>query len=234
MIALSVILPTYNEAENLPPLVKAIAAIFQAHNINGEIIVVDDNSPDGTGQIADDLSKQYPVRVVHRPGKLGLATAALDGFRKGRGEILCIMDVDGSHPPAAIVDMFEVLRRRPEMDCVVGSRYVPGGATKGWPFYRHLASWLARAVAWPITSVRDSTSGFLMFRCGLVSKLRAVGGFKIGLEILCLLPAARVAEVPITFNDRAAGQSKMGRKEITAYLRHLPGLYKRRFLKFQG
>jgi dolichol-phosphate mannosyltransferase len=114
----------------------------------------------------------------------------------------------------------------------VGSRFVPGGATQGWPFYRHFASWLARAVAWPVTSVRDSTSGFLMFRRGLVSKLRSVGGFKIGLEILCLLPAARVAEVPITFSDRAAGASKMSQKEIIAYLKQLPGLYRRRFLRF--
>ena len=227
----SVVLPTYNEAQTLPRMIERIAAAFRSMGINGEILVVDDNSPDGTGDLADSLSLKFPVRTIHRPGKAGLASAALAGFREASAPLIALMDSDGSHPPEALSAMEKILRERTDIDCVVGSRFVYGGETRGWPFYRHMASALARAVVLPLTSVRDSTSGFFMFRRYLVGRLREVGGFKIGLELFARVPSRKILEVPISFADRAAGKSKLGGGVIRAYLEQLVSLYR---LKLTG
>src|SRR5512144_218387 len=123
---LSIVIPTYNERDRLENLVQIVSDVFRAHRVAGQLVVVDDNSPDGTGALADRLAQQYPLRVVHRAGKLGLGTAVIDGFHDADSDILGVMDGDLSHPPDFVPAMRSVLRETCS-DMVVGSRYIAGG-----------------------------------------------------------------------------------------------------------
>ena len=226
---LSVVLPTYNERDRLTELVDSIFAAWDdaaAHAFGPiDVIVVDDNSPDGTGAHADVLARDHRMRVIHRPEKMGLASAVLDGFAIARGEIVAVMDADLSHPPHLLVQMCETLDRT-GADICVGSRYVSGGGTDDWSLWRltlsHIACWLAR----PLTSVHDATSGFLVARREHVQDVRSgTRGFKIGLELLVRSAPCSVCEVPYVFVGRTAGKSKMGPRECVRYLRQLANLY---------
>ena len=218
---ISIVVPTYNESEGLPKFVEAVFAVLEQHGIKAEMVIVDDNSPDGTGRVADELAQRFSLRVLHRPGKLGLASAVVDGFNLASGGILGIMDADLSHAPEALPRMLEALRSG-EADLAVGSRYVPGGGTEGWPFRRRFTSVAACWLARPLTGVRDATSGFLLMRREVVQGVRLNPiGFKIGLEIIAKGRYERCVEVPYIFRDRFAGKSKFGRREILAYLRQL-------------
>lgn len=220
----SIVVPTYNEAEGLPRLVEAVFAALRECDIDAEMVIVDDNSPDGTGAVADELATQFKVRVLHRQGKLGLASAVVDGFRLANGGILGVMDADLSHAPSAVPRLVKVIQSG-EADLAVGSRYVPGGGTEGWPFRRRFTSTAACWLARPFTGVRDATSGFLFMRREVVDgvQLNPIG-FKIGLEIIAKGRYRRCVEVPYVFRDRFAGQSKFGKKEIIAYVRQLASL----------
>src|SRR3954468_7608192 len=123
---LSIVVPTYNERTRLGELVEAVFQVFATHGIDGELVIVDDGSPDGTGALADDLATQHRIRVVHRPGKLGLGTAVVDGFAAASGDILGVMDADLSHPPEALPRLLAALEGA-SADMAIGSRYVPGG-----------------------------------------------------------------------------------------------------------
>ncbi len=225
---ISIVVPTYNEAEGLRQFVVAAFAVLEAHGITAEMVIVDDNSPDGTGEIADTLAQRYNLRVLHRPGKLGLASAVVDGFRFASGNILGIMDADLSHAPEALPRMLKALQGS-GADLAVGSRYIPGGGTEGWPLKRRITSLVACYLARPFTSVRDATSGFLLFRREVVEgvSLNPIG-FKIGLEIIAKGRYNSCVEVPYTFRDRLAGKSKFGRREVASYLRQLASLAKDR------
>ncbi len=219
---LSVVIPTYNEAENIKPQVERIC---KAMPKGIEIIIVDDNSPDGTGKIADKLAKKYPVRVIHRAGKSGLADAVIEGFNHARGEFLGCMDADQSHPPELLPKLLETVRNG--ADIAVASRKVGNGRTIGWGPYRHLMSWFATALAWPLTSIKDRTSGYMVFRKKILEgiKLNPVG-YKIVLEVVVRSRSKRVVEVPFTFINRKTGQSHTNKKIILEYLRHLGRLYR--------
>jgi dolichol-phosphate mannosyltransferase len=228
---LSIIVPTYNERERLEDLVAAVSDVFSAHRIRGEIVVVDDNSPDGTGAIADSLTLRFPVQVVHRPGKLGLGSAVIEGFRRSRGATLGVMDADLSHPPSILPGMFAALRAL-DVDVVVGSRYIPGGASKDWPFLRLAMSRFACVLAWPLTPVRDATSGlFLVKRAAVEGTAISAAGFKICLELIMRSRIGSIAEIPYVFADRAAGESKMTLREALGYFVQLRDLYLVRFAK---
>lgn len=228
---LSIVIPTYNERERLEHVVAAVTASFAAHHIDGEIVVVDDNSPDGTGQIADELRARFPLRVVHRPGKAGLGSAVMDGFAVATGRVLGVMDADMSHPPAIIPALFATLQAL-GVDMVVGSRYVPGGAWRNWPFPRVVMSRVACALARPLTPVHDAMSGLFVVRREAVEGVRiAAAGFKIGLELLLRSRIASVAEIPYVFADRVGGQSKMSRREATQFLFQLRALYGWKFVR---
>lgn len=228
---LSLVVPTYNERARLGELVAAVSEVFLRHAIAGEVVVVDDNSPDGTGDVADELAGSYPVHVVHRPGKLGLGSAVMDGFRVARAPVVGVMDADFSHPPAAIPYLLDVLRDT-GADAVVGSRYIAGGSVQNWPLARLLMSRFACVLAWPLTPVRDATSGFFLIRRSVVQGVTIeAGGFKICLELLLRSPVGSVAEVPYGFVDRAAGESKMSLREALGYFRQLRQLYG---VKLQG
>ena len=223
----SIVIPTYNEAGGIERLIEAVDAVFKQNALEGEIIVVDDNSPDGTGAIVDRLSERYPVRCLHRPGKLGLSSGVIDGWKFARpeSEALGAMDADFSHDPRVITQMVRALESG--YDLAIGSRYVPGGGIENWPWRRKVTSLVAIALAKPLTSIRDITSGFFMVRRSSLEDVELDSiGFKIGLEVIAKARYRKAIEVPYVFTDRVAGSSKLNQSEIFNYLRQLGRIYR--------
>jgi len=218
---LLVILPTYNEAENIEAMVRAVLKTDGAH-----VLVVDDNSTDGTGGIADRLaSENGAVRVLHRSGKLGLASAYIDGFHEGlqRGyDFIQQMDCDFSHDPADISRLLEVMQTR-GADLVIGSRYVRGGRIEGWPLARHVLSKFGNLYARLVLSgtIKDWTGGFNLFRAEVLREIINEKEFAVGYAFLVELKyhsmqkGFKVEEIPIIFRERTAGESKMGKNIVT-------------------
>ena len=216
-----VIIPTYNEAENLPRIVPRV--LEQGENI--DVLVVDDASPDGTGDLADGLVEEHPgrVRVLHRPGKEGLGRAYRAGFRLGLEEgydVLFEMDADFSHPPDALPTLIAMLD---EADVVVGSRYVEGRVTVvNWPMSRLLVSYFGSLYARYITGmpVRDGTGGFNGWRRDVLEKVdldrvQSNGyAFQIELKFRAWKSGFRLVESPILFTERDTGSSKMSKRIV--------------------
>jgi len=216
-VSLIVVTPTYNEAENLPRLVSALLTL-PLENIS--ILVVDDNSPDGTGRIADRLAAEHPrnVEVIHRPGKLGLGTAYVTGFQRAiemGAEAIGQMDTDFSHPPEMLPVMLETLQ---SFDVVLGSRYVAGGGVeKSWPLWRTGLSGFGNLYARLILGlpIQDITGGFKIWRretlLGIpLEQIRSNGyAFQIEMTYLAVLLGYTFKELPFYFPDRKWGQSKM-------------------------
>jgi dolichol-phosphate mannosyltransferase len=223
--ALSIVVPTYNERDRLADLVASVFRAYAAAGLPAELIIVDDNSPDGTGALADELAARHRLRVIHRTGKLGLGTAVIAGFEAAAAPIVGVIDADLSHPPDLLPRMLAAMRSA-SADIVIGSRYIPGGGTRNWPFGRLVLSRLACVLARPLTPVRDATSGFFLIRRDLARGVRIeAGGFKICLELLVRGRLATVIEVPYVFEGRTAGESKMNLKEALGYLRQLRDLW---------
>ena len=225
--ALSVVVPTYNERTRIEELVAAIFDVFAGRGIDGELVIVDDNSPDGTGALVDALMPQHAPRlkVVHRAGKLGLGTAVMEGFLAATAPVVGVMDADFSHPPSVLPRLLDTLHST-GVDVVIGSRYIRGGDAQNWPFLRLLLSRVACMLAWPLTPVRDATSGFFLIRRAVVDGVVIqAGGFKICLELLMRSPVRSVAEVPYVFVDRTVGRSKMTLREALGYFGQLRTLY---------
>lgn len=219
--ALSIVVPTYNEHDRLADLVEAVFAAYADHGITGELIVVDDNSPDGTGALADALAARHRIIVIHRAGKLGLGTAVIEGFTAATAPVVGVIDADMSHPPALLPRMLAAMQAA-AADAVVASRYIPGGGTRNWERSRLAMSRVACLMARGLTPIRDATSGFFLIRRELATNVRiSAGGFKICLELLVRSRPASVVEVPYVFVGRTAGESKMNVKEATGYLRQL-------------
>ncbi len=226
----SIVVPTYNEAGGIERLIVSLNDLFITHKLDGEIVVVDDNSPDGTGAIVDGLAAKYPVRCLHRAGKMGLSSGVIDGWKFARPDSVALgaMDADFSHDVNALPAMVEALASG-EYGLAIGSRYVPGGGIENWPVHRKITSLVAIALAKPLTPVRDITSGFF-----LVSRRALEGveldpiGFKIGLEVIAKAHYGRALEVPYVFTDRVAGTSKLNQNEILNYLRQLGRIYRGR------
>lgn len=222
----SVIVPTYNEKENLEPLATQLLAL----PVDVHVIVVDDNSPDGTGEIADRLAGESDGRlsVIHRAGKLGLGTAYIAGFRcalSNGAELICTMDADFSHNPRYIPAMVEKIGQG--YDLVIGSRYVIGGGTSGCTLKRKLLSWGANAFARVLLGLHahDTTAGF---RCYRREVLEDVGldtikadGYSFLVEMLYHVQSRgwRVGEVPIIFENRQQGVSKISQGEVVRAIR---------------
>ncbi len=213
-----VVLPTYNEAENLPRMVDAL--LSQPVD-DLAILVVDDNSPDGTGKIAEDLSNSKPgkVNVLHRPGKQGLGRAYVAGFTRALemgADYIVEMDSDFSHPPSAVPQM---VAKMADYDVVVGSRYVPGGSVdRNWSAYRKLLSWWGSRVYAPVIlglSVHDATGGFKCFRRMALQSIDLEGvrsngyTFQVEMNYICHRKGFRIYELPFHFEDRTLGKSKM-------------------------
>jgi glycosyltransferase involved in cell wall biosynthesis len=230
--SLSLVVPTYNERDRLGELVRAVFDGYARAHVGGELVIVDDNSPDGTGQLADDLATRDAIRVVHRAGKLGLGTAVIEGFNAATAPVVGVIDADLSHPPDLIPRMFAVMQRH-AADIVIGSRYIDGGGTRDWELSRLAMSRFACLLARGLTPVRDATSGLFLIRRELARGVSiSAGGFKICLELLIRSQPSRVIEVPYVFVGRTAGESKMNLKEATGYLTQLRDL--RRFQRLHG
>ncbi len=223
---LSIIVPTYNESRNIEELLRRLFTALKPNYTQYEVLVVDDNSPDGTAQIAEALKSKFDVRVVKRPRKIGLASAVLNGFKLASGDILCVMDADLSHPPEAVPEMYKAISE-PDVDIVIGSRRVEGGGATNWPWFRQFGSTFAQLLAKPITGVKDNTSGFFMIKKKVLegADISPIG-FKILLEILAKGNYSKIKEIPIVFNDREGGKSKLGMKQIFEYLKQLSLIYK--------
>lgn len=226
---LSLVIPTYNERENIPSLVEEVFAVLDSAGIPAELIVVDDDSPDGTAAAARALEGPRPVRTLVRRGERGLATAVLAGFGAARGEVLGVMDADLSHPASALPALYRAVVQE-GAQIAVGSRYVPGGGVQQWPLRRRVVSRCAGLLARGLTPLRDPTSGYFMVRRDLLRglALRPVG-YKICLEVVVKTRARRVLEVPIVFRDRTRGESKLHGPVAREYLSHLAALYRWRF-----
>ena len=221
---ISIVVPTYNERERLADLVEAIFAAYAAERVEGELIVVDDNSPDGTGALADQLAGRYRIRVLHRAGKLGLGTAVIEGFAAATAPVVGVIDADLSHPPSLLPRMLAVMQGT-AADVVVASRYVPGGGTRNWETSRLIMSRIACVMARGLTPIRDATSGFFLIRRELARGVHiSAGGFKICLELLVRSRPRAVVEVPYVFVGRTAGESKMNLTEALGYLHQLRAL----------
>jgi len=232
MVPLSIVLPTYNESQNIARMLDSIAEVIPADS-NAEIIVVDDNSPDGTGDIASQHAKimnnkKLLVQVIRRPDKQGLSSAILAGMKFAAGEIVIVMDGDFSHPPQTIPYMLEELQNS-KYDIVVASRYVNGGSVIGWPFKRRLMSKGATKIAQVGLGigVKDPMSGFFAFKRSIISGVKFDAlGFKMLLEILVKAKGARIKEVPYTFTNRTVGTSKLDSTVMFDYFRAVLRLYR--------
>ncbi|MCL4473844.1 MAG: polyprenol monophosphomannose synthase [Actinobacteria bacterium] len=222
-VPFTVVLPTYNERENLERFVERVKEVFAAHELDGRIIVVDDNSPDGTGQIADTLAERYPnLSVIHRQNKQGIGPAYLAGFRQALStdtRLIFEMDCDFSHDPANIPAF---LKAAEDADLVLGSRYVPGGRVENWGLVRRLISRWGGLYARMVLGVpvNDLTGGNKCFRRQVLESLDLDSvssqgyGFQIEMTYRTIKKGFRVKEIPITFSDRQRGQSKMSKKIV--------------------
>ncbi|HEU5480138.1 MAG TPA: polyprenol monophosphomannose synthase [Candidatus Tumulicola sp.] len=227
----SIVIPTYNEAGGIERLLRALCAVFSANSLDGEIIVVDDKSPDGTGAIVDRLADELPVRCLHRPGKLGLSSGVIDGWKLARKESAALgaMDADFSHDVNVIPKMVAALESG--YGLAVGSRYVEGGGITNWPPRRIVTSRVACWLARPLTAVKDVTSGFFLVRREALEGVELDPiGFKIGLEVIVKGKYGKAVEIPYVFTDRVVGESKLNQKEIFNYLKQLRKLYSARLL----
>src|SRR6266487_807866 len=206
--SVSIIVPTLNEEENIAPLVAQFTACAVTFR---EILFVDDYSTDATREEIRALEGSLPIRLIEQNGaEFGLARAIMSGARAAQGEILLVMDADLSHPPERIKDLLAPLLAG-TADLVVGSRYVKGGSTPGWPLWRRIVSRVAAALAYPLTRVHDSMGGFFAIpRSRLLELAPPTSGFKIVFEtIVHGNGALRVREIPIAFRNRIWGKSKM-------------------------
>ena len=207
-MSVSIIVPTRNEAENVATLVSHIVATAVPFH---EILFVDDDSTDGTRDVIRSLSGNHPIRLIEQDHREpGLASAIMLGAGAAEGELLLIMDADLSHPPERINDLLAPLLEG-TADMVIGSRYITEGSTPGWPFWRRMLSRAGAALAYPLTGVHDSMSGFFAIaRSRLLEVAPPTVGFKIAFEAIVHAGSTlRVREIPVEFRDRARGQSKM-------------------------
>lgn len=213
-----VVIPTYNEAENVQAMLAAVTGVFDEHGIDGRVLVVDDGSPDGTAQLVEEVARREPrVEVLVRSAKEGIGPAYRAGFRRalhGGAALVMEMDCDFSHHPDAIPSLIAATA---DADLVLGSRYVPGGGVERWGPLRRAISrsgcWYARTVLG--IRVHDLTGGFKCFRRVVLERIplnevNAAGyGFQVEMTYRALLLGFRVVEVPITFTERVQGTSKM-------------------------
>ena len=229
----SIIIPTYNESQNILKILKSIGE-FLPKNILAEAIVVDDNSPDGTGKIVENYLKEfkkitgYTIDVIHRTAKKGLSSAILNGIQQAKGDTIVVMDSDFSHPPQIIPRMLDALRKY-RCDIVVASRYVKGGKISGWPLKRKLLSKLATVIAKKGLGVStlDPMSGFFAFKRPIIKGLKFDAiGFKMLLEILVKTKGVSVREIPYTFTDRQFGSSKVSLSTAIDYAKSVWRLYR--------
>ncbi|OLD31641.1 MAG: dolichol-phosphate mannosyltransferase [Thaumarchaeota archaeon 13_1_40CM_2_39_13_2] len=230
--SLSIVIPTYNESQNIVKILDSLRSM-PPREMDTEIIVVDDNSPDGTGKVVEEYVKKskigaYPVQVIRRENKEGLSSAILAGIKHSKADAIVVMDSDLSHPPQTVSKMIEELDSS-NCDIVVASRYVKGGSISGWPFKRKLISRGATKIAQRGLGIKikDPMSGFFAFRRHIINNIKFDSlGYKILLEILVKAKGAKVKEIPYAFTDRKSGSSKLDLAVFFDYLKSVWRLYR--------
>ena len=227
----SVIVPAYREVGNLESLADRVFTALREGGVNGEMVIVDDDSRDGTEDLARRLGERFAVRLVIREGVRGLSSAVMTGFEHARHEVFVVLDADLQHPPELIPELLALLARE-GCDFVIGTRYGLGARIdENWPVHRCWMSRLATAIARPLAPLSDPMSGYFALR--RETWLRGTDldpvGYKIALELYVKCGCRRPAEIPICFAPRHAGESKMSAKVQLQYLRHLWSLYCFRF-----
>jgi dolichol-phosphate mannosyltransferase len=224
-LRVTIVVPTYKEVESLPHLIDRVATVRQASGVDFDMLIMDDDSRDGSVELVRARAEPW-VELVERKTDRGLSPAVLEGLRRARGNFLVCMDADLSHPPERLPDMLRKLEEG--ADFVVGSRYAEGGTTSDdWGFLRWMNSRVATLLARPLTSVLDPMAGFFALRRETFEKGREFNpiGYKIGLELIVKCACERVVEVPIHFEDRRFGSSKLTFRQQLLYLQHLRRLY---------
>ena len=230
---ISILIPTYNESKNIIDILKSIGEHLPK-NILTQTIVIDDNSPDGTGNLVEEYIKNVKkiagntIDIIHRKAKRGLSSAILNGIQNATGDTIIVMDSDFSHPPSIIPKMIDVLKQS-QCDIVIASRYITGGGIQGWSLKRKLISKVATKIAKKGLGVkqRDPMSGFFAFKRNIINGLKFDAiGYKMLLEILVKTKGATVKEIPYTFTDRKFGSSKLGFSTIIDYAKSVWKLFR--------
>ena len=228
--AVSIIVPTFREAANIPSLAERIHAALSDSGIAWELLLIDDNSEDGSEAVVAELARRLPVRLVtRRQSPRDLSLSVIEGIRLCRFDRLVVMDADLSHPPERIADLLAALDA--DCDMVIGSRYAPGGLIdRTWSPWRLLNSRVATSLAFPLVSCSDPLSGFFATDRRVLPDLQRLQpiGYKIALELM-VRGQLRVKELPIDFRDRSMGSSKMNWRQQLNFLRHLYRLYRCKF-----
>jgi dolichol-phosphate mannosyltransferase len=230
----SIILPTYNERENLPIIFYLLDTTLTDAKLDYEVVVVEDSSPDGTLEVAHSLQKSYGekrLQILSREGKLGLGSAYKDGLKKAKGDRIILMDADLSHHPKFIPQMVDLMDKD-KTEIVTGTRYKSGGGVYGWDVKRKLTSKGANFLADFLLNpgVSDLTGSFRLYERRAIDRIlplvRSTGyAFQMEIVVLAKKEGFKVSEVPITFVDRLYGESKLGTKEIFLYLKGLVMLF---------
>jgi dolichol-phosphate mannosyltransferase len=224
---ISIVVPTLNEAENIPLLVPRLAQALQGRS--WEVLIVDDNSRDATPKVCEELARTYPLKLLVRTKPThGLSGAVLHGFAQATGDVLCCMDADLQHPPEKLPELVDAVTVG-GADFALGSRHEEGGGTEqAWGAFRQLNSWVATVLAKPFSGgVKDPMSGFFALRRETFAKAKRLSplGYKIALELMCKCRVKQVREIPIRFGLRLKGESKLSMKQQFHYLQHLSRLY---------
>ncbi len=229
LVAVSVIVPTYQEVENIPIVLDRLARLREELGLDLEVLFMDDNSRDGSVEAVAARGYDW-ARIVVRTENRGLSPAVIDGFRLARNPVLICMDCDLSHPPEKIPELIQELESGRRF--VIGSRYVAGASTDDqWGLFRWLNSRVATLLALPLTKAKDPMSGFFAIRRADFERAEELNpiGYKIALELIVKCDIDDVGEVPIHFSDRFHGESKLSLKEQLKYLQHLRRLYIHKF-----
>ena len=219
----SVMTPVYNEKDNLPLLVDSLEIVFSESVLDLELVIIDDNSPDGSGEIADELAKKYGnVKVLHRKEKMGLGTAYKDGFALTSGTLVATIDCDLSHDPMELPNLIQAMG---DKDIIIGSRLVKGGEIKGRNMWRDFLSYTANGFIRLLTGykINDWTSGYRVYRRKVLEKVFPQvecmkWDFQFDVLYVSLLSGFEVEEIPITFKDRGGGKSKFSLREAFTFM----------------
>lgn len=224
-LKIDVVVPAYQEKENIKPLLERIAQVRKNNSYDIQVYIVDDNSNDGTDIAVDELNLDW-LHLIVRTSERGLSSAVLKGIDTGTGDFALVMDADLSHPPEAIPSMIQELQEG--ADFVVGSRYIEGGSTDdNWGLLRWLNSQIATLLARPFVTIKDPMSGFFAMERKQYNKAKDLNpiGYKIGLELVVKCDCRKAVEVPIHFTDRVRGESKLSFKEQLKYIQHIRRLF---------
>ena len=227
----SLVLPTYNEVQNLPRLIPRLVSVLEREGMWFEIIVVDDDSPDGTWALADEMAlTDRRLRVIRRRGERGLATAVVAGWRAAQGEILGVMDADLQYPPEGLPELLRAMGEDAGVDVVVASRYAPGARPESWSPRREIVSRVAillAKIALPkaLSRLRDPNAGYFLIRRRVIEDVDLHPlGYKILIEVLARGHWQRIVEIPHAYEGRHEGQSKLGLRQTVEFLAHLARL----------